>query len=156
MPCLTRIQPRFAGVFVVKIEDNQARFLLIRRCGKILKGNWQMVTGKVEEGETAWQAAIREVKEETSLTPLRLYTADYVERFYEALNDTIYFVASFVAFVNENAQVTLSPAEHDAFQWLSYAEARQILEFSGQRAALDQINDNFLLKTPNERFRIFV
>ena len=41
-----------------------------------------MVSGGIHPEEKAWEAAIREVKEETGLTPERLYSADAVETFY--------------------------------------------------------------------------
>ncbi|HBD83024.1 MAG TPA: NUDIX hydrolase, partial [Dehalococcoidia bacterium] len=45
---------------------------------------WQEISGLIEPRETAWEAALREIKEETGLTPYRFYSADFVERFYES------------------------------------------------------------------------
>ena len=36
---------------------------------KYMPGLWQMVTGKMKDGETAYQTALREIKEETTLKP---------------------------------------------------------------------------------------
>ncbi|WP_312882971.1 NUDIX domain-containing protein [Rhizobium etli] len=37
----------------------------MRRTGSTLSGEWCQIAGGIEHGETAWQAALREAKEET-------------------------------------------------------------------------------------------
>ena len=49
--------------------------LLLKRTDTLV-GEWCQVAGKIEEGETAWQAALRELNEETGLTPTTFYSAD--------------------------------------------------------------------------------
>ncbi|MBB3464556.1 8-oxo-dGTP pyrophosphatase MutT (NUDIX family) [Rhizobium sp. BK377] len=41
--------------------------LLLRR-NHTLVGEWCQIAGAIEEGEKAWEAALREVNEETNLT----------------------------------------------------------------------------------------
>ena len=41
-----------------------------------------MVSGGIEQGETATAAALREIREETGLSPSTFYLADAVETFY--------------------------------------------------------------------------
>jgi dATP pyrophosphohydrolase len=41
-----------------------------------------MVSGGIEEGETAVEAALREIQEETGICPGTLYSADAVKNFY--------------------------------------------------------------------------
>jgi len=142
------------AAYICKIENETAYFLLIRRCGKFLNGNWQMVSGKIEKGETAWQAALREIKEETNLVPEKLYSADWVERFYEANQNCINLVPVFVAFVKEPLEVKLSPAEHDAFKWVTKAEMMKGLEFRSQKDALNHIDTYFIKNKPSEFLRI--
>lgn len=50
-----------AGVVVIK--DN--KFLLVQEAEEPFRGKWNFPLGKIENGETADLAAIREVKEET-------------------------------------------------------------------------------------------
>lgn len=85
-----------------------------------------MISGGIEAGETAAKAAFREIQEETDLIPYALFSADIVETFYMLSNDKITCVPVFVAFV-EDAKVTISPKEHDAYEWLSFEEARNKL-----------------------------
>ncbi len=55
------------GVMLV----NQNREILIaKRCGGDA-GAWQMPQGGIEEGETLWQAGIRELKEEVGVTSVQ-------------------------------------------------------------------------------------
>ncbi|MCI0382405.1 MAG: NUDIX domain-containing protein [Chlamydiae bacterium] len=146
------MKPFIVIVHVFKIIDGLARCLLLRRCGKLLAGNWQMVAGKVHEGESAAVAARRELFEETGLQPDRFYTADFLESFYLEKYDIICHSPVFIAFIDQEQSVILSPQEHDEYKWLSIPDALSLLEFSGQRAALIHIEDQFIKKLPNERF----
>ncbi len=150
------MKPFIVVVHVIKVSDGQAKCLLLRRCGKFLPGNWQMVAGKVNEGELATAGALRELFEETGLRPDRFYTADYLESFYLEKYNIICHSPVFVAFIDQEQDVTLSPTEHDEFKWLSISEALSYLEFSGQRAALMHIEDQFIKKEPNKRFLLNV
>ncbi len=147
------IDPYCVSVFVVNKTAESPKYLLIRRCGKYLPGTWQMVTGGILEGETAPQAALREVQEETGLIPNEIYCADFVETFYMKSLDKIMFVPDFVAFV-DTMDVTLSPNEHDAFEWLSFEAAKEKLVWSEQKRAIHHIHENCVLKTPNSLLRI--
>ena len=142
------------AAYICKIENGTTYFLLIRRCGKVLNGNWQMVSGKIEKGETAWQAALREIKEETNLVPEKLYSADWVERFYDATQNCINLVPVFVAFVKKPFEVKLAPAEHDAYKWVTKDEMMQALEFRSQKDALNHIDTYFVKNKPTEFLRI--
>ncbi len=146
------ITPHCISVYVVCQTPEGPRYLLIRRCGKYLPGTWQMISGGIESGETAPQAALREIREETGLIPQALYSADIVETFYMQSNDKITFVPVFVAFV-ENLKVSLSPKEHDAYEWLSFENARDRLVWSEQRRVICHIHDACVIKNPNELLR---
>src|SRR5207253_4895376 len=43
-------------------------------------GSWETVHGTIEPGETPVQASLRELREETGLTPQRLYNLSRTER----------------------------------------------------------------------------
>lgn len=130
---------------------HQDKFLLIKRCCDLLHGTWQMVTGSVELGEKSWEAALREVKEETGITPAKFYTADAVEVFYMKATDTIGFVPVFVV-VADSFDVVLCPEEHDEYEWLSYKEARARLVWNEQRRVIDLVNENFILNEPSSHW----
>ncbi len=143
------ISPHCISAYIVRQTSTGPLYLLIRRCGKYLPGTWQMVTGGILDGETAVQAAIREIHEETGLTPIQLYSADAVETFYMPSLDKITFVPVFIAFVKE-MDVKLSPSEHDAYEWLTFEEAKKRLVWSEQQRVITQIHETCVLQKPNE------
>ena len=62
------VRARYSGntaAVIVEFPDNE--ILLIKRNTVPFKGYWALPEGRLEEGETAERAAIREVKEETGL-----------------------------------------------------------------------------------------
>lgn len=148
------IQFRAVSAFVVCGRGAEARYLLLHRAAEYLKGNWQMVVGRMEKGETPAQAALREVREETGLAPSRLYNSAETEVFYHAKEEAVAVVPAFVAFVEKTDGVVLSPSEHDAYEWLSFEEALARLEFPQQKRVLESVHRHFILAEPSERLRI--
>ena len=66
--------------------EGEIKMLMMKR----VKGDfWCHVAGKMEANETAPQAILREIYEETGIKPQQLYSADYLEQFYEASSNVI-------------------------------------------------------------------
>ncbi|HZN69139.1 MAG TPA: NUDIX domain-containing protein [Tepidisphaeraceae bacterium] len=106
--------------FVVRPSDQGElrEFLQLRRApGEFLEGAWGAVHGRIERGETAWQAALRELREEAGLAPDEFYQLDTINQFYLAADDTVWHVPAFCAVVPRDVEVTLND-EHDAVRWL--------------------------------------
>ncbi len=123
-------------------------WLLLKRApGILLGGTWQMVSGHIEDGETAYQAAYREVREETGLIPVHFYQASYVNRFYLAASDQIILSPVFCAEVQAGDEVRLSD-EHTEFAWVTADEANRRLPWPGQRRSLSVIREQFVLREP--------
>jgi dATP pyrophosphohydrolase len=107
-------------------------FLLLRRASnKIYAGSWRMVGGKLTSEETAWQACLREVGEETQLPVQRLLAVPYVNRFYEWQHDRINDIPVFLAVTRSGANPILD-AEHSEFSWLELEAAVARLPWPGQ------------------------
>ncbi len=125
---MPRLRSRFVAVYSVRRAarfdgSGGVEFLLLQRPpGHRFAGDWQTVGGHIEEGETAWQAAVRESDEETALPIERWFRIDRPESFYNPENDTIYFVPAFVALAADGAEPTISD-EHCAWRWASAADA---------------------------------
>lgn len=145
------LKPCCISVFIVKETDSGLRYLMLHRIKKLHYGMWQPVTGSIEEGETAVEAALRELNEETGLRPLRFYNADYVETFYAADNDCVVFVPVFLAIVEEGKEVQIDPREHDLFAWSTYEEALSLIEFRTVKSALTHINTSLIEGTLSDR-----
>lgn len=123
-------------------------WLLLKRApGILLGGTWQMVSGHIEEGETAYRAAFRELQEETALRPLHFYQASYVNRFYLAESDQVILSPVFCAEVGAGDTVGLS-GEHTECAWVTADEAQRRLPWPGQRRSLAVIREQFVLREP--------
>ncbi len=94
--------------------------------------------GTIEPGETATEAALRELREETGLVPLRFYNVSRVEAFYEHRRDDVALVPVFAALVACGADARLSE-EHDAAAWLAPTEAATRFSWPRERRALEDV-----------------
>ncbi len=123
-----------AGVVVVRRGADVCRYLLLR-----VWRYWDFPKGLVEPGEPPLEAARREVAEETGLTRLEFrwgevwretppYGRGKVARYYvaEAPEGEVRLPAS----------PELGRPEHDEFRWVTYDEARALLN-ERVRAILD-------------------
>jgi dATP pyrophosphohydrolase len=141
------------SVVLIRAAPGGHEVLLLRRT-RTLTGEWCQVAGAIEPNETAWQAALREVREETGLVPLALYSADICEQFYEADRDAISLLPVFVGLVAEDAEVVLN-AEHSEHRWLSVEEAVALGPFSGQRHLLRHVHAEFVVRAPHPLLRVW-
>lgn len=112
--------------------------LLERRPGSYLGGVWQGVQGKIEAGESAWQAALREMHEESGLRPRHLWQLQFVDTYYVARKDAVHFTPCFAAQVRADAEVRLS-AEHTSYRWEPSETVESALLWPGQRSAIREI-----------------
>jgi dATP pyrophosphohydrolase len=147
------INTNFVAVYVCRKAKGKSRYLILKRKSQYMHGLWGQVAGKIEEGETAAQAALRETKEETGLTPDKIYSVDVVESFYEADYNYISIIPVFVAFVPARAVVALS-WEHREYKWVTPNQAKKLLPFIQQKRTIDIIEQEFILKKPLQNLRI--
>lgn len=120
-------------------------FLVLHRAeGHDYAGAWRMVGGKIEAGEAAWQAALRELREETGLRVVRFWSIPSVNTFYEWSRDRIVLAPAFAAEVE--GSVTLCE-EHDEATWLSAGDAASRLQWPEHRRLL-RLTDDLLAWGP--------
>jgi dATP pyrophosphohydrolase len=157
----SRNLPVFADGVSVYIcrTDPQTRgpgeYLVLRRADdESFPGLWQQVTGAIHENESAVEAAVRELCEETGLPPRELYSANMVHQYYAPDRDGIMIMPVFLAFVEPSVEgVTLSH-EHDDYRWITFAQAREVFTFSQQVDRLREIEENFVANPPSEYLRL--
>lgn len=115
------------------IHTADLQVLIMERADKA--GFWQSVTGSIEGDETPYQAAIREVKEETGLDALAYDFQDWqLSNTYEIYPHWRYRYADGVT---ENVEhlfgltlpapiaISLAPNEHVRYEWVDWREAAQ-------------------------------
>jgi len=144
-------------VFVVRHAANGFEFLRLRRSPDDFLGNtWQTIRGGVESGETATQAAVRELKEEAGLTPVEFYRLGSVETFYLDVDDRIWQSPAFCAIVDREAEVKLNH-EHGEFRWLPRESILAEIMWASERALLNDLLIDILDNGPARSYlRIYL
>ena len=141
------IRCRAVAVAVIAGKGAEARILLLRRFGSSAEGAWSVVTGSIDPGETAPEAARREVAEETGITVGTLMSSGLTETFFFAPDGVMELMPIFVTFLPETVPITLDHGS-DAHRWCSLEEALDIMAFAGQRRAVTDIWNDFVRREP--------
>jgi dATP pyrophosphohydrolase len=142
---------RVIDAYVYIPTNNGLLFLLLKRAKtKMYEHIWQGVAGKIEKGEKSWEAAKRELQEETGLKPDKMFIVDHVSKFYEQMDDRINLVPVFGIEVNTQ-EVVLSD-EHSEYKWVKIDEALDLLVWKGQKQAIKIVNDMVLCNDDRMRW----
>lgn len=132
---MPEVRVRVVDVYPYRLSAGAPiRFLLLRRAaGTVYAGQWRMIGGKIDPGEPAWQAARRELLEETGCAPSRFWAVPSVNAFYAWEADTVNLAPAFAARLDTDP--TLDD-EHDAFGWFYAEQAAARLRWPEQRRLL--------------------
>ena len=123
-PSASNLQPRSAGVVVVRSEAGAWRCLMLRAYR-----DWDFPKGEIACDESPLAAAVREAEEESSLTGLSF---DWGEIYcdttpYSRGKIARYFIAQVAdATVKLGINPALGRAEHHEFRWMTVDEARAL------------------------------
>ena len=130
------------SVYVVRPDASGTshEFLQLRRVAseRLGAGTFQNVRGGIEPDETAWQAALRELREETGMRPIEFYRLGTIETFYISQDDTLWHAVPFCAIVDRTHEITIND-EHDAVRWVPLREAKQTFIWSNEWPVIDEI-----------------
>ncbi|MBD02021.1 MAG: hypothetical protein CMG45_03090 [Candidatus Marinimicrobia bacterium] len=147
---MANIKVRVVDCYVYQQTDKGLKFLILKRNEKKLYEHlWQGVAGKIEKDEEAWQTAIRELKEETGLDPVKMFVADHVSQFYEKHGDRVNLVPVFGIEV-DSKNVILSD-EHIEYKWVDFKEAFDTLVWNGQKKGIQTVYN--MVSNNDERIR---
>lgn len=116
------------------------RFLLLN----YPTGHWDFVKGKIEQGETLHQTAVRETKEETGISDL-----EFVEGFEEKINYNFQFEGELIQkevvfFLAKTKTHTVNVShEHLDYTWLDYENALEKVTYQNAKNILSKANKLF-------------
>jgi 8-oxo-dGTP pyrophosphatase MutT (NUDIX family) len=131
---------RSAGVVVCMEKPDGNRFLLLN----YPTGHWDFVKGKIEQGETLHQTAVRETKEETGISDL-----EFVEGFEEKIDYNFQFEGELIQkevvfFLAKTKTHTVNVShEHLDYTWLDYENALEKVTYQNAKNILSKANKLF-------------
>jgi dihydroneopterin triphosphate diphosphatase len=110
-------------------------------------GWWQSVTGSLEPGETPYEAAVRELAEETGLAADGLVDLGISQRFRIAPAWRHRFAPgvaenlehAFALELGAPCEIRIDPAEHERLAWLPFAEALGRATSTTNRAIIERL-----------------
>ena len=129
-------------VYCFRRTNGGHEYLLLKTIPK--RGSfWQGVTGAIEKGENPFDAAKRELKEETGIIPEHIYELDYSYtlpvdpkwRSYYAPNVNKVTEQLFIAEAKSTSKPSLS-FEHNEYRWVGYTEGLNLLKWPKNKDAL--------------------
>ena len=137
------IEETSAGIVLFRKENSEILFLLLH----YPSGHWDFVKGKMEEGETAHQTAIRETQEETGITDI-VFLEDFeewIEYNFQFHGEPIHKKVVFFLAETKTKEVSISH-EHLNYTWMDYKTAMEKTTFDNARSILTK-SKSLLIKT---------
>ena len=136
-------EQKSAGIVLFRNASNKNEFLLLN----YPQGHWDFVKGKVERGETPYETASRETREETGISDIEFIDGfkESVEYNFRFKNEDIHKTVVFFLAKTSEKKITLSH-EHNDFVWLEYDDALKKTTFRNAKNVLSKTNE-FLLNT---------
>lgn len=128
-------------VYVFRRLNARVQFLLLQRKSDVtLPHTWQAFHAQVLVGDTTLDTVIRSVRDLAGLNVSEIYSADYVNQFYDENRDAVIFAPVFAVNVSPQSPIDLATDYRDA-AWYDRDEATSRLPFSGQRWAVRHIDE---------------
>lgn len=128
-----------------RIVDGTPLFCIFRRADSNI---WQFIAGGVENGETQFEAAKRETIEEIGVEPkdikqltcIAYVPAEVIDESKRQHWDKNTYVIPEYSFAFECDSEPLLSKEHTEYKWLTYDEARKLLQWDSNKVAMYEIN----------------
>lgn len=124
---------RLVDVYPYRRKPNEVKFLICKRAADVQYAHQcRMIGGKVNSNETHYEAALRELKEETGLSPDLFWTIPSVNQFYDHNSDRILQIPAFGAQINKELSIMLNH-EHVSYKWISEDQLDNYIQWPEQK-----------------------
>ena len=127
------IEETSAGIVLFRKEESKILFLLLH----YPSGHWDFVKGKMEQGESTHQTAIRETKEETGITDILFVEnfEEWIEYNFKYQGELVQKKDVFFLAETKTEQVKISH-EHSGYTWMDYNSSMEKTTFDNAKTVL--------------------
>lgn len=139
-----------AGAIIYRINEasRNPKYLLLHYGG----GHWDFVKGHVESNETEEQTMLREAREESGLTDLRIIPGfrEKISYFFKRDGKTVAKDVVFLLAETKAAEKSIKLSyEHSEYEWLEIDEASKKVTYDSSRQVLKKA-DKFLAESAKQ------
>ncbi len=131
------MQEQAYGIVVV-FRGEEDKFLLLQH--KDDEGSWSFPKGHHENTETPRETALRELKEESSITDIEIIDTPLIHEEYERKSNGELILKKndyFIGFVND-VKVLIQEGEINTYIWATYEKALEVFQYESRRDVLRQ------------------
>ena len=131
-------EQKSVGIVLFRNASNKNKLLLLN----YPQGHWDFVKGKVEEGETPHETALRETKEETGISDIEFIDGfeESVEYDFRFKKEDIHKKVIFFLAKTDEKNIKISH-EHNDYLWLEYNDALKKTTFENAKNVLIKANE---------------
>ena len=127
------IEETSAGIVLFRKEESKILFLLLH----YPSGHWDFVKGKMEEGESTHQTAVRETKEETGITDITFVEnfEEWIQYNFKYQGELVQKKVVFFLAETKTEEVKISH-EHSGYTWMDYNSSMEKTTFDNAKTVL--------------------
>ncbi|MGZ4633376.1 MAG: NUDIX hydrolase [Actinomycetes bacterium] len=138
---LRKVEETSAGGLVVDRTGNQTRVAIIGRRDRRGRLLWSLPKGHLESGESAEDAAVREVEEETGIRGRVVAALGTIDYWFVAENRRIHKTVHHYLLEAAGGELSDEDVEVDEVAWVPLDELRQHLAYAGERRLAETAAD---------------
>ena len=127
------IEETSAGIVLFRKKDSKILFLLLH----YPSGHWDFIKGKMEEGESTHETAIREAKEETGITDIVFLEnfEEWIKYDFQYQGELVHKKVVFFLAETKTKEVKISH-EHLNYTWMDYNTSMEKTTFDNAKTVL--------------------
>jgi 8-oxo-dGTP pyrophosphatase MutT (NUDIX family) len=136
------VEETSAGGLVVADPEGEPRGALIGRYDRRGKLRWSLPKGHLEVGETAEQAAVREVAEETGIRGRIVSALGSIDFSFDAGDRRVHKTVHHFLLLAEGGELSQDDPEVAVTAWVPLSKLTGQLSYSDERRLIDTVEDS--------------